>query len=237
MEIDETINKWHEETLNWIEKKIGPNKSNADESDKLCICAVATCNQYCAAILKLLHNDCEYPAKALMRCLGELNAKLAWSLTECQDNKDNTPEAVIERIRRWIMTANSKGIKLLEESKEVMRPEDKEKHEKILSDLKKSHEEYKKSNIKEMPTLVDIFKQLGDLYYNEIRPAFYSIFNDAVHLDPASMSAIYGSLPQGRDELETYCVAFAYNINSLIRLRYDLDTKQIKKEYDRIMRN
>jgi len=236
MEIDEIINKWHVETLKWIESKIGPDVFKANEIDKPCLCVAKTSYEFCAAVLRLLNSGYEYPAKALMRCLGELNTKFTWSLVGCQD-KDNTSDAIKERIHRWILTANSNGIKLLEESKAIMRPEDKEKHKKILNDLKQSYEEYKKSNIKHIPTLVDIFKQLGDSYYEEIRPAFYSIFNDAVHLDPASISAIYGSLPQGRDVLQTYCVAFAYNINSIIRLRYGLDTKQIKKEYDKIMRN
>jgi len=117
-----------------------------------------------------------------------------------------------------------------------MRPEDKEVHERTLSELKQHYEELEKSNVKSFPNLTEIFKQLGDSYYKEIRPTFYSIFNNAVHLDLASMSAIYGSLPQGRDILQTYCVAFAYNINSLIRLKYELDTYQIKKEYDQLMK-
>jgi len=234
MKIDETINKWHEETQNWIESKIGPDFFSADEVDKLCLCVVKTSSQYCTAVLQLLSEGYEFPAKALMRCLGELNTKFTWSLVGCH-NTDDTPEAIKERIQRWIMTAHSKGIKLLEESKAVMRPEDKKKHEEILSNLKKSYEDCKKSNIKEIPKLVDIFKELGDSYYEEIRPAFYSIFNNAVHLDPASMSAIYGSIPQGRDLIQSYCVAIACNINSLIRLRYELDTQRIKDEHDQLL--
>ncbi len=235
MEIDETIKKWHEETQKEIEGKIGPDFFNANEVDKLCLCVVKTSYQYCTAVLQLLNEGYEFPAKALMRCLGELNTKLTWSLVGCND-KNNTSEAIEERIQRWRKSACSEGIKLFEGSKAVMRPEDKEVHERTLSELKQHYEELEKSNVKSFPNLTEIFKQLGDSYYKEIRPTFYSIFNNAVHLDLASMSAIYGSLPQGRDILQTYCVAFAYNINSLIRLKYELDTYQIKKEYDQLMK-
>lgn len=90
--------------------------------------------------------------------------------------------------------------------------------------------------MKNMPDLREIFRQLGDFFYEEIRPTFYSLFNDAVHLDPASMSAIYASLPQGQDTLQMYCIAFSYNINSLIRLRYGFNAQQIKEEYDQLMK-
>jgi len=235
MKIDETIKKWHEETLDWIENKIGPDVFNADEIDKLCLFVVKTSSQYCAAVLQLLNEGYEFPAKALMRCLGELNTKFTWSLVGCHD-KDNTPKEISKRVQRWRMSACSKGIELLEDSKAVMRSEDKKVHEQTLNDLKQHKEELKKDNVKNMPDLKEIFKQLGDSYYEKIRPAFYSIFNNAVHLDPASMIAIYGSLPGGQDLPRSYCVAIAYNINSLIRLRYGLNTQQIKEELDQLMK-
>jgi len=233
MEIDKTINRWHEDTLKGIESKIGPDVLNADEIDKLCLCVIKTSSQYCAAAIQLLNSGFGYPAKAIMRCLGELNTKFTWCLIGGHNDTDNTHEAIIKRFQRWRKSACSEGIKLLEGSTSVMRPEDKEVHEKTLTDLKQHREGLKMKN---MPDLTEIFKQLGDSFYEEIRPAFYSIFNDAVHLDPASMSAIYGSLPQGRDVLRTYCVTFAYNMNSLIRSKYELNIQQIKEEYDQLMK-
>lgn len=234
MEIDKTINRWHEETLKWIENKIGPDILNANEIDKMCLCVAKTSSQYCAAVMQLLNKGYEFPAKALMRCLGELNAKFTWCLAGCH-GQQNTIGAVEERFRSWDKMTCSKGIKLLDDFEDVIRTEEKNEHKKKLSMLEER--KAKLSDVKDMPNLTELFKQLGDWFNKQFRPTFYLQFNDAVHLDLVGMTAIYGSLPQGRDELETYCVAFAYNINSLIRLRYDLDTKQIKKEYDRIMQN
>jgi hypothetical protein len=233
MKIRETISRWHEETLKGIEGKIGPDVLNADEIDKLCLCVIKSSSQYCEASLQLLDNGFEYPAKALMRCLGELNIKFTWSLVGCKNDKSSTSEEVKKRFQRWRKAACSKGVQLLEDCEAGIRPEDKKVHEKILNVLKQHREELK---VKNMPDLREIFRQLGDFFYEEIRPTFYSLFNDAVHLDPASMSAIYASLPQGQDTLQTHCIAFSYNINSLIRLRYGLNAQQIKEEYDRLMK-
>ncbi|MBN2594021.1 MAG: hypothetical protein JXA81_10975 [Sedimentisphaerales bacterium] len=236
MEIHETISKWHEETQEGIEGKIGPDVCNADEIDKLCLCVIRTSYQYCTVALQLLNDGFEYPAKALMRCLGELNIKFTWSLVGCKNDKNNTSEKVKRRLQRWRKSGCSKGIQLLKEYETVMRPEDKQKHEETLHGLKQHYEELEKANVKNLPDLKNIFEQLGDFFYEKIRPNFYSAFNDAVHLDPASMSAIFASLPQGRDVLQMYCIGFAYNITSLIRLRYELDTQQIKEEYDQLMK-
>jgi len=235
MEIHQTISKWHEETQKEIEGRIGSDVIDEAEINKLCLCVIRTSSQYCAAAIQLLNSGFEYPAKALMRCLGELNIKLTWCLVGCENGKSSTSEAVNKRFQRWRKAACSKGIQLLEDAEVVIRPEDKEDHERTLSDTKQHHKELKE--VKNMPDLKELFRQLGELFYEKIRPTFYSAFNDAVHLDPASMYAIYASLPQGRDVLKTYCIAFAYNINSLIRLRYELNGQQIKEEYDQLMKS
>lgn len=235
MGIEEIVNKWHEDTQKWVESKIGTNILDADLIDKLCVCALKASAQYCGAIIQLLNSGHEYPTKALMRCLGELNMKFIWCIAT-RPEEENVSAAIEKRINRWKKTACSKGIQLLEDSISVMCPEDKEIHEKTLSDLNQHFNELDKLNVKQMPNFKQICEQLGDSFYEKIRPAFYSIFHDAVHLDPVSMAAIYGFLPQGRDVIRTYCVGFAYSINSLIRLKYELDTLQIKDEYDQLMK-
>jgi len=233
MEIDKTINQWYEDTLKGIESKIGPDLSNADEIDKLCLCVAKTSYQYCSAILQLLNEGYEFPARALMRCIGELSAKFTWSLV-CCNNKKNTPEATKKRVQRWRKTACSKGIELLEGSTSVKCPEDNDVHGKILNDLKQQREELK---VKNMPDLTEIFNQLEKNYdiYNKIRIAFYSVFNNAVHIDPASMSEIYLSQQQGQDSTRSYCIAIAYHINFLIRSKYELNIQRIQDEFVQVM--
>jgi len=234
MEIYETIKQWYEDTLKEIEAKIGPDVLNADEIDKLCLCVVKTSYQYCSAVFQLLDKGYEFPARALMRSLGELNAKFTWCLVG-NNNTSNNPEAIKERVQRWRKSACDEGIKLLEKSESVMCPEDKEIHEKIMSDLKQHLKELDVE--KGMPQVTQIFEQLSKSYdvYNKIRPAFYSVFNNAVHLDPASMSTIYVSQQQGQDSTQSYFAASAYNINFLTRSRYGLNTKQVQDEFIKIM--
>jgi hypothetical protein len=164
-----------------------------------------------------------------------LSAKITWSFVGCKD-ENNTSDAIEERIQRWEKSACSEGKKLLEGSKEVMRQEDNKKHESILSGLKQRYENFEKSNIKNMPNLIHIFNQLGENYkiYSKIRIAFYSIFNNAVHLDPVSMSEIYLSQQHGKDSTRSYCAAIAYHINSLIRTNYGIDIQQITDEFNQL---
>lgn len=233
MEIEKIINKWHEDTLEGIENKIGPDVLNADEIDKLCLCVAKTSYQYCSAIIQLLDKGYEFPSRALMRCLGELNVRFTWCLI-CNDTNNNS-EAIKRRIQRWQKFACSEGIKLLEKSKSVMRQQDKEVHEQILKDLKQHCDGL---NVKNMPDFTEICKQLSEHYdiYDKIRPAFYSVFNNAVHLDPASLSSIYLSQQQGQDSTRSYCVAIAYHINFLIRSWYGLNTQQVQDEFVQLMK-
>lgn len=131
MEIHKTISKWYEETQEGIDGKIGPDVCNADEIDKLCLCIIRTSSQYCAATLQLLNSGFEYPAKALMRCLGELNIKFTWSLVGCKNDKSSTSEEVKKRFQRWRKAACFKGVQLLEDCEAGIRPEDKKMHEKF----------------------------------------------------------------------------------------------------------
>ena len=75
-----------------------------------------------------------------MRCLGELNVKFVWCIAT-RPEEENVSAAIEKRINRWRKTACSKGIKLLRDSMSVMRPEDKETHEKTLNDLSQHFEE------------------------------------------------------------------------------------------------
>jgi len=233
-ELYKIINKWHEDTINGIESKIGPDMPNADEIDKLCFCVAKTSYQYCSAIIQLLDRGYEFPARALMRCIGELSAKFTWSLVDCSNKKNNNSGAIKERLQRWRWSACSEGIKLLEKSTSVKRPEDEDVHERILNDLKKQREGL---HVNEgIPKTAQIFEQLGKEYevYKKIHIAFYSVFNNAVHIDPASMSKIYLSQEQGQDSTRSYCFAIAYHINSLIRSKYNLDIQQITDEFNEI---
>ena len=232
MKIGATIDRWYEDTLKGIEDKVGPDVSNGDEIDKLCLCTIKTSNQYCSAVLHLLNKGYEFPARALMRCLGELNVRFTWCLV-CNDTNNNS-EAIKIRIHRWQKFAYLEGIKLLEKSKSVMRPQDKEVHEKILEEKKQHYDELQ---VKNMPDFTEICRQLSEHsdIYDKIRPAFYSVFNNAVHLDPASMAKIYFSQKQGQNSTQLYCFASAYNINFLVRSKYELSIQKIQDEFVQLM--
>ena len=107
-EFSKIINKWHEDTQKLIKSKIDTDILEAGLIDKLCVCVLKASNQYCEAIIQLLYNGHEYPAKALMRCLGELNMKLIWCVAT-RPEEENISEAIEKRINRWRKAACSEG--------------------------------------------------------------------------------------------------------------------------------
>ena len=86
-----------------------------------------------------------------------------------------------------------------------------------------------------MPNLVQMFEVLPEPFKSEMYPILYAGFNDAIHIDLKSMTSIYRGREGGSAGLEKYCAAYAFNINSLVRLNYDLKIDEIKKEYHKIM--
>jgi len=225
--LEKVIATWHEETRKLLTAKIGSDLQNWNEIDKLCVFVASTSADYCAAIMQLLQEGHEWPAKALMRCLGELDAKFTWCL--CGGTKrDRSPAAITERFQRWIKTAYAKGIKLYDEFDSLVPAEGKEQHEKERDKLK----EWEKSlTVLNMPALKQVCEQLGNHYSKHISPMFYCRFNSAVHIDPSVLAATYTKHVEGCDVLTRNCLHYAFSINCLIRMQYEC-----QEDFDRIVR-
>jgi len=232
MEIEETINKWFEETNCLMQNRI----NNANSIDGLCECVLQGSKNYCNAILLLLDKGHEMPAKALLRVLYELFAKVAWCLRVPDDVTDDENILVKEKIRRWEKHTLLNNIKILEKFE---RAGHNKNIGRLMSTLK-SEDLYLKANIKCMPDLFEITKQLPEPFTKKAYPFLYLQFNNSVHLDTTSLVKSFSqkSNKTAQDtlaELYEYCTNHAFYINSIIRLQYDDNTVQITKEYKEIV--
>lgn len=227
------IATWYKETRELLDKKIGSNQQNRSLIDKLCVCVTSASADYCAAIMRLLYEGHEWPAKALMRCLGELDAKFTWCLDGCKD-QDHSPETITKRIQSWEKTAYAEGIKLFDDFDSIVPAEDKEHHQ---TERNKLEELKKKLTVREMPNLKQVIEQLGNHYSQHVHAMFYCRFNSAVHLDPSVLVATYTNRGEGRDELMRHCLGYALSINGIIRSQYGYqkDFERIVTEYSEIM--
>jgi len=175
MEIDETINKWFEKTFELIEQQLKTHK----DIDLLLVSSLRTGERYCKATLLLLNNNYLSPAKALLRILSELIAKLLWCLIIPDNGANRTNEIIQERIDRWKKSTALKLAKGLEEFSDVFSAN----INKIIEEAKRLRTFAKGINPKEMPNVNQIFKDLPNPWYEEIYPRIYWQFNSAIHPD------------------------------------------------------
>ena len=162
-------------------------KTEKNRENAICTAVLVGAECYCNAILLLLNKNYVFPAKALMRCLCELTAKLMWCL-QCPDDTGKEQDRIIvdEKIRRWEKSTLAQNIKVFQEWKHVDPQNNKiDDHIRVL--------EKKKDNmdVKEMPLYAQLLENLPKQFRSKISFQLYMDFNKAVHLDTNSLGKIY----------------------------------------------
>jgi len=237
MEIDETINKWFQETEDQISAKIDKNKFRP--LDGLCIAVHKAARDYCNAIFCLTGKNHLLPAKALLRCLCELSVKLSWCLIVPDGLSAEEESKVVEqKIKRWEKDTLCEKIKILKKFKEAATTaSDSKLEEEINSEMRKMKQEplFGNNEVKRMPNFFDIIKEMPKIFKAGVYPLLYLQFNNAVHLDVTSLVGFYtGEDKINKDNLIRYCVDHAFHINSVIRMNYDIDVSSLKYECHQI---
>jgi len=237
MEIDETINKWFRETDTMIRNKI----KDFGSIDGLCMAVLHSAKDYCCAVLFLLRNGHEMPAKALLRCLCELFVKLNWCLAVSDDIDDKNADIVVERkIRRWEKDTLCRNVEALEKFRDATDKADRQVIEKAISKLR-DKPLFSDPTVKRLPNFTtNMIGQLPGIFKNGVYPILYLQFNNAVHLDVTSLVDAYiakNVKEYGNDSkvFFEYCAAHALYINSTIRMNYGIDVSAIKQEYHNVI--
>jgi len=233
MNIDETINKWFYETSAQMQNHF----KTADLIDMLCAAVLKVSSNYCNAILSL-NNNHKMPAKALLRILCELTAKLVWCLFVSDKNEENPDDIICKRIQRWAKYTLTENKKMLESLKNSM-PDDRKTR--LVHDIESLKEQIENIEPSAMPAGTKIFEELTGLWKTGVYPVYYKQFNNAVHLDLQSLGGFIKTegnkifclddSEENVDGLDGYCMDLAYHINYFIRKHYNWDISQAEKEY------
>ncbi len=230
LEAEKFIEKWSKNTMDLFTSKVKTGKP----IDHLCIASLTVSTTYARAIIFLLSNDMRMPAKALLRVLFELGAKLAWCL-RCPDESPDPDKVVEEKIRRWSKSSVDEKVKILNDF-EVFWPED------AISELKTRRKDFETlleglDDVKKLPTFKQMVGQLPIKDVLELYVRCYSKFNDAVHLDVCSLGnrvkengttlSVGFDSEEPVEDLIHHCVLMERMIFCLVRLNYKWDTKQL----------
>lgn len=238
MEINETINKWFDETNKLIQNEI----EDFNSIDGLCQAALKSSNDFCCAIILLLRSGHIMPAKALLRCLCELLIKLCWCLSVPDNISEAEDNHIAEiKIKRWEKDTLYNNIKILEKFSEVVGEKTSKKFKKEIAKLKKEPL-FSDRKIKKLPTLKDIAGQLPEIFKNEVYPRFYIKFNNAIHLDVTSLVDTYETNNKQisksvLNDLIEDCITLALQTNAVIRMNYKIEISSIKHEFHNIIKD
>lgn len=233
MEIDTTINKWFEETAAQIETHVKTDSV----IDMSCVSILKTTKNYCNATLLLLSKGHKMPAKALLRVLCELTVKFLWCMFIPDENKQDPDNVIYEKFRRWAKHSLLETSKTLRGFRNAGTEDFKNEVEGMIGKLEKNAGSIELSA---MPPLGQMWGQLPEPWKGKIKPMFYLRFNNAVHLDMKSLRDLIvreedklfcvDDSEENVQDLAECCIAFAFDVNFLIRRHYDWSVDQMDKD-------
>ncbi len=237
MQIEETINKWFEQTFEKFQKEVHP----PTEDDLLLAGVLFTSRKYVRTVLLLLAQKHSLPAKALLRILCELFVKILWCLNVRGDTAE-IKQAVHNNFQRWDYLRLIQDKKLLEKLAKSATGDFKIKVQRSLKKADSDFEKYKKRGVKRMPDTASLFEVLSrdESAMNLIYPKVYQNYNRAVHLDRNTFSRLvrhegdrivcYDDWDDDINDLYANCSCMACDINILIRKYFDWPVDAIRQE-------
>jgi hypothetical protein len=176
------------------------------------------------------------PAKALLRVLFEVSTKVLWCLK--QSETDGPAAQVEEKVQQWAKTALAKRIALRDRVVEITSGAVKDRNTEALKNLK---DKCNQLSCKQMPDFTCLTKQLGGPWPQEFYTKLYAQFNDAVHLDFASLAekarddgrtvCVTCDSDEPIEELVQYCVVDLHILFFVIRSHYGWDTREMDTEF------
>ena len=191
-------------------------------------CVLDGAKSYSNAILLLLDNNHVWPAKALLRCLFELTARLLWCL-RCPDEADKElrSEMIDKKLCRWEKSAMLQDIRILKDFKRAYP----QNAEEIDDKIKKYADEIYDLYVKRMPSYKNLLNEFPDEFEKMVSPQLYSDFHKAVHLDANILTKIYMSGKSGSsdndsdiDKLKNLCLFLVKIIEDVTKKDYDLES-------------
>jgi hypothetical protein len=227
------ISKWAVDTISRFEKSIKTDRP----SDRLCITTLSVCSTYCNAITALLQEGLRMPTKALLRILFEVTGKVLWCLA--QRKTDDPKSAVEERIQRWAKASLQEDIKLRNDYLNIVSKEERIRLEQSIKESQRMLHEWECNSMPK--TFGKLLEELSDAWAKKFYPQLYRRFNDAVHLDFASLCnkakeigstiEVTNDSSEPIEELAEYCAINMHVILLAVRGHYEWDCEEMNKEF------
>lgn len=232
----ELISKWFDTTAHLIEENVSPES----RADMVCVTAMTIGANYSNSIIDLLKLGYHMPAKALLRVLCELDAKLAWCLIAPKNKKQKQLRVVEKKIDQWEKNSLHKRIYIMQEFLSSVSNEVKKELKESIQDSK---ERMSALPGQRMPKTIEIFNHLPRNWRTVIYPRGFLQFNDAVHIDLATLAerihkngseiSVDFDSSESVSELSGYCLSFMYQIILLVRHHFGLETQDMEKDFHR----
>ncbi len=241
MDIYKTINKWFEETLNNFIKDVSPEYP----VNRFLLSSLLALRKYSLASIILIEKDHKMPTKALLRTMIEFLTKITWCLAIHEKHIKNKAETVEMRHKRWWKAT---VLRRINELKNWINVSDIQLRKQVQSELHQLMEmKTQYEDIEPMP--LKFFRLLDELpedYKNDIYPRFYLKYNDAIHLDDATLGLLvrkqddhvtyYEDSQDSSDELLKQVIYCAFMINDWTRTHYSWDTEQLRQEHESLLK-
>ena len=235
MEIDETINKWFEQT----QEKLKNTMSSNEDIDNLCCATTAVVKTYLDAVLLQLDNGLSLPSMADLRIISDLINKFLWCMNRPKK------EQIKGRLKRWEKSAAKQEKKLLENLIPFFGEPLLSASKNAISQLKNILDKLDKDQIKEMPQMVQLFQQNKNLFQDDIYAQAYQQFNSAVHIDTdvllkkiansqRNTGKFVGDIPVSQGDimnLKMHCLSFAWMQLKMLYHHYSWDFSTIDRQY------
>ncbi len=229
MEIDETINKWFDETENRL-RAIGLPKNNVNDT---VLASISLIDNYLNNTMMILKQGCRLPSMALLRVTGEFIAKLIY----CLKGSTQGPN-VNQRIESWRKTSLIKRKKYYENIIDRYSGCNRKKVQKWIDETKN---EVGKIKVNELPDTAKIFEETFGKKHPVGRAGMYLRYLGAVHLDWETLeetikrnktgTEYMGDVEYNIEDLKFECLTHGYIFFQYLYEYYNLDFKEIQNEY------
>jgi len=231
----EVIDKWGQDTVRLFQTDAKPDTL----VNRSLITALSVSSAYSTAIMTLLANELRLPAKALLRVIFELSAKLLWCLkvSDCDQARDE--QCVEEKMARWAKDSLQNEKKLRTDLLMHVQPEIQATIRKQIDGLDLAINSLNTAD--GMPKFKKVLEQLGPSWDELFRVRLYADFNNTVHLDIVSLCSLVQDngtkLTIGFDSAEPIshlaqcCAVIMHNIFWAIRTKYEWETQTMDEDF------
>jgi len=232
MEIDDTINKWFDDSKSLLQELNLPKC----KIDIMILSTISLIDNYLNNALLILNGGSRLPAMALLRVMGEFISKITYCL------KGKNQKEVENRIGRW---EKSSLIQRRELYKKILsrykKPNSQVQFKKVQEWINETEDEIKKIKSHGLPQNQDIFLEAFGEHHPVGQDGIYHQYHCSIHVDLETLARTIrnneytGDFEFNIEDLKFECLTHAYFYLKEIYEYYELNTQIINDDYDRLL--